>query len=362
MITVPTITELRDQIIADIEGTIGQTVPVLPKAFVRVLAASLAGVLAQLYRFARWIYGQIFPATADDEALLRIGAQYGMGKRPGVAAIIDIQIVGTSGTLVPASSIWTGNNGLSYSQTALAQIVDGLATARLTCLVSGVDGTLAVGNTLALATAVSGVDGAGVTAIVAEGEDEETAEQFRARILQRMAGAPQGGAAPDYIAWAMEVPGIVKAFAFGSGAGTVAVYPLVATTGTSRLPSASKILEAQAYIENPARRPLCATPTVSAMTELLVTITITGISPADATTKEAIRAALADYLYAAYPMQYPDEPNPTNVITVAAIWTAIFSAGAAAASVKMSVGTTGEVTSYQLGNGEIAKLGSLVWA
>jgi uncharacterized phage protein gp47/JayE len=362
MITVPTVVDLRDQIIADIEGVIGQSTPVLPKAFIRVLATALAGVLAQLYRFARWVYGQIFPATADDEALLRIGAQYGMGKRPSVAAILDIQIVGDDGTNVPASSIWMGNNGLTYSQTALAVIVGGLATARLTCLSGGVAGSLGVGNTLSLATAVSGVVGGSVTAIVTEGEDEETPEQFRARILQRMAGAPQGGAAPDYIAWAMQVPGIIKAFAFNSGAGAVNVYPLVATTGPARIPSASKLAEAQAYISNPARRPLCSTPTVAAMVEKVISITITGLSPADATTKAAITSALQKYFYAAYPQQYPDEPAPTNVLTVAAIWTAIFGAGATAASLIMSVAGTGQVTTYTLGNGEIATLGAITWA
>ena len=45
MITVPTIAQIRNQIIADIEAKIGQTVPALPRAFFRVLATALAGVV-----------------------------------------------------------------------------------------------------------------------------------------------------------------------------------------------------------------------------------------------------------------------------------------------------------------------------
>ena len=78
MITIPTIATIRDQIIADIESKIGQTVPVLPKAFFRVLATALAGVLALLYRFGAWIYRQIFVATADAEALALRGAEFGV--------------------------------------------------------------------------------------------------------------------------------------------------------------------------------------------------------------------------------------------------------------------------------------------
>jgi len=364
MIATPTAKELSDQILADIEGVLGQSVPILPKAFLRVLAKTLGGALALLYRVIRWTYDQIFPATADEDSLIKRGQEYGLNPRPATPSVIDIQIVGDIGASIPAATIWKGNNGLAYSQRALAVIGDtGLASlVRLECLEAGSGGSLGVGNTLEVASPVGGVTGASCTEIITEGEDEESVEQFRVRVMQRIAGQPQGGSAADYVRWAMEVPGIIKAFAFRTAAGEVTVYPLEADTGPARAPSVAKLAEVLAYVGNPARRPLCANVLTSAMTERTVSVTITSLSPSNATVQEAIRAELERYFYAAYPVQFPDEPNQTNVLNVAAIWAAIMYAGSAAASVSMSVSGTGVVTSYALGDGEICKLGVITWA
>jgi uncharacterized phage protein gp47/JayE len=362
MIVTPTAQESSDQILADIEGELGQSTPILPKAFIRVLAKALGGAIALLYRYARWIYDQIFPATADAEALLRIGAQYDMAPTPSVEAVIDITIVGDTGAEVPANTIWRGNNGLTYSQIALAVISGGTATARLQCMTGGADGSLGTGNTLEASSPVAGVTGGYVTEIITEGEDAETTEQFRLRVMQRVAGQPQGGSAADYIRWTLQIPGIVKAFAFRTDAGEVTVYPLVAITGADRIPAAGKLTEVQAYLQNPSIRPLCATVLAAACTERTVDVTITGIDPADASTKAEIVAALEAYFYERYPRQYPDELNPTHVLSVAAIWAAIMYAGAAATSLTMSVSGTGAATRYELGDGEICKLGTVTWA
>jgi len=363
MITIPKEADLSTQVLSDIEGAIGQSSPILPKAFIRVLSRALGGAFAGLYRVIGWSYDQIFPATASADALTRYGSQYGIGQRPAVAAVIDIQIVGAEGSEVPAATVWRGTNGLTYLQRALAVIAGtGLAEARVECLEGGSLGSLGVGNTLEAASPVSGVDGASVLAIQTEGEDEETTEQYRVRVLQRIAGQPQGGSAADYVRWALEVPGIVKAFAFRTDAGEVSVYPLEATTGAARIPAAGKLAEVLAYIDNPSRRPLCATVLAVAMTERTVDLTITTLSPGDATTKAAIIAEIERYLYAAYPKQYPDEENPTNVISVAAVWAAILAAGATAASVVMTVSGTGAVTAYTLANSDICKIGTVTWA
>lgn len=363
MITTPTAAELSAQILADLEGTLGQQTPILPKAFLRVISRALGGALALMYRLIRWTYEQIFPATADSEALVRMAAQYGLSPTPSVPAILDIQVIGTPGAQAPASTVWRGGNGLTYLQQSLAEVgSSGVGTARVECLQGGTLGSLGVGNALEAATPAAGIDGASVLSIAVEGEDEETTEQFRARVLQRIAGQPQGGAAADYVRWACEIPGIVRAFAFRTDAGEVTVYPLEATTGANRIPAAGKIAEVLSYVDNPARRPLCATVLVAAMTELAVDVTITTLAPSDAQTKTSIQQALERYLYAAYPRQYPDEENPTHVISVAAIWAAILAAGASAASVTMTVSGVGAVTSYELPGDTIVKLGAITWA
>jgi uncharacterized phage protein gp47/JayE len=361
MITFPTATEFSDQILADIEGAVGQNSPILPKAFLRVLSKALGGALALVCRIIRWSYAQIFPATADEEALQRRAAEYGLSQRPAVAVVVDVTVTGDNDTQIPAGTVWSAN-GYQFSQNALAVISLGTVTVRLTCTEGGAAPTPIAGDDFTVASPITGIASAEAAAIISEGEDEETVEEFRVRVMARCSHQPQGGSAADYVDWAMEVPGIIKAFAFRTAAGEVTVYPLESSSGTSRVPAAGKLAEVLDYVSNPSRRPLCADVLVAAMTERTVDITITTLNPSDATTKSAIEAEARRYLYAAYPRQYPDEPNPTNVITAAAIWATIRDAGSSAASLTMTVSGTGEVTRYELDDGEIVKLGAITWA
>lgn len=361
--TIPTVAEIRDQIISDIESRIGSSVPILPKAFIRVLAIALAGVIALVYRFGRWVLKQIFPQTADEKYLLKIGDRYDVIRTPAVRAKLTATATGEEGTEIPAATLWIGkNNGLTYSQTEYAEIDSGSATVTVECLTAGADGNLENGETLQLASPIVGLDTeATVASAVTTGVDREDIEDYRSRVIQRMKNQPQGGAAPDYIKWAREVAGIVKAFAFRTAAGYVTIYPLQATTGLDRIPGTEKIQEVEDYCNSVARRPLCANVLAEAMTELEVDIEITGLSPGDAATKEQIETYINTWLYAAYPKQYTGEVNPTNKLSVGTIWAAIIAANAVATAVSMEVDSS-PYTNYTLADDEIVKLGSLSWA
>jgi uncharacterized phage protein gp47/JayE len=361
-VTIPSITAIRDQILSDISARIGASVPILPKAAWRVLATALAGVLALLYRMTGWGYRQIFPQTADDAALASIGEQYGIIRTPAVAAKLTATATGTDGTNIPAGTFWT-LLGLIYTQDALQVIASGTATIALTCLTPGSAGNIANGLTISVVSPISGMNStATIASTTTTGVDAEALTAYRARVMTRMQNKPQGGAAADYVGWAREVAGIVKAFAFRTAVGYVTAYPLQAVTGASRIPMAGKITEVQTYLNDVSRRPLCANVLAAAMTERTVDFTITGLSPNDATTKAVIIAAITSYLYAAYPRQYIDELNPTDVLSVAAIWGIISAAGAIATAVTMTVSGIGTVTSYTLAYSELAAPGTVTWA
>lgn len=361
MITIPTINQVRDQIVADIEGKIGQTIPAMPRAFFRVLATAQAGVIVLQYRFAAWIYRQIFPQTADAEALGRIGAQYGITRKASIAAVLTATATGTNGTTIPAGTLWQ-YNGQVYQQAAAVDISGGVATITVTALVAGAAGNIANGQVIRIGSPLAGVEeSATVTATTTEGEDQEDLESYRLRIMQRQANRPQGGAAPDYIGWALEVAGVVKAFAFRTDAGEVTVYPLQSLTA-NRIPDASKLLEIQAYLQDTIRRPLCANVLAEAMTERVIAVTVTSISPDTSAIRDAVEDAWDAYLLRAYPMQYADEAVPTNQITLAALYSAAFSAGATGIVIEMSIdGTPGTIQGYTLQSSEIIKLGVVTW-
>lgn len=360
MITIPTIAQIRDQIISDIEAKIGQTIPVLPKAFFRVLAMAIAGVLALLYRFGAWVYDQIFVATADREALIRRGSEFGILPNPAVAAKLTATATGANDTITQAGWLWQ-SVGVVYEQQEDVAIAAGSATIEVLCLTAGADGNLANGSTITLVTPQAGVDNdATIASTVTTGEDEEDIEVYRTRVETRLQQRPQGGATPDYITWALEVAGIVKAFAFNTAPGVVTVYPLIALTGT-RIPAAPKLAEVEAYISDTSRKPLCASVEAVAMTERTITPTVTALTPDNATLRQAIEDAWTAYMYRAFPKQYPDEIAPTDIVSLSGMYQEAMAAGAQSILATLTISGGGAITSHQLADSELAKLGTITW-
>jgi len=364
VVTIPTIAEIRDQIISDVEGKLGITVPYLPKAFIRVLATALAGVLSLAYRFGLWCYKQIFAATADDAALILRGAQYGLSRSPAVRAKLTAQATGTHDTQIPAGTYWTSDdNGLVYQQEETVVISGGVATITVECLTAGDAGNLANSETLTIGSPIAGIDDtATVTGTTTTGEDQEDIEDFRYRVMQREKNKPQGGAAPDYVAWALEVAGIAEAYAFRPTPGFVNVYPLTDDENpANRIPSSEKLTEIEDYLDDTVRRPLNATVAAVAFTEFDFDVDIANLVPNDATTKANIEAAITAYMYARRPQQYEDEVNPVNVVSAAEITAIAIAAGAQIATVTLKNAGGNPITSYELQDSELAKLRTLSW-
>jgi uncharacterized phage protein gp47/JayE len=362
MIQVPGVAQIRDQIIADIESKIGQTIPAMPKAFFRVLATAFAGVLSLLYRFGAWIYDQIFPQTAGIEALLRIGAQYGIVRTPAVAARLTALATGEAGTIIPVGTLWQFS-GLVYSQLASEEITEsGDTEITIQALTAGADTNRTEDDEVALVAPIAGVDReAVIISTVITGEDEETIEAYRSRILFRLARRPQGGSAADYVTWALEVAGVVKAFAFRTAPGEVTVYPLVALTG-DRIPDVTKLGEIEAYLQDTARRPLCADVYAAAMTERVIDITVTTLQPQTVALQQAIETAWATWFLGRFPRQYADESNPTNFVSLSSLYREASGAGASLIEFELYIDDeVSPITYHELADDEIVRLGDVTW-
>ena len=362
MITIPTIATIRDQIIADIESKIGQTVPALQKAFFRVLATALAGVLSLLYRFGAWAYNQIFVSTMDIDALRLRALELGMDPQiSAISAVLTATVTGSNDFVTQAGWLWQVN-GVVYEQQSDVAISAGTATITIECLTAGDIGNLGNGAIVSLATPHTGVDNDAIIAsTTTTGEDEEDIETFRSRIETRQKNPPQGGAIPDYVNWALEVAGIVKAFAFNTAPGVVSVYPLIALTGT-RIPGSSKIAEVDAHLEDQYVKPLCANVITAAMTERTITPTVTSVLPDNASIRALIETAWSNYLLSRFPKQYADESPVVNVASKSGLSSEATGAGAQSITFTMVIDGSGTpIEEHTLLDSEIVKLGTVVW-
>ena len=363
---IPTTEEIKDRIISDIESSIGQATPLLLKAFNRIIAQTLSGVFTILYKFGQWAVKQIFTITQDADSLELKGDQYKIPRKVATVSGLTIDFAGDNGIIILAGKQFRGDsNGLLYSLQSTLEIIAGVASGNVLCLTSGTIGNLVNGSTLTITQPIFGLDNqATVSATVTEAEDQETIEDYRARISEREKTPPQGGSLVDYVLWAKEVPGITRAFAWGHRevpaiiAGQVSIYPLN-DDEASRIPSAPKLTEVLNYIDDPTRAPMqVPVINVPAMAEKVVDIDVTALSPNTAAIRNAFAGNVEEYLLEREPKQYEDQLDIKNVISKAGIGAIYIASGA------QSVTLTIEVDSVLMDNhtllyNELAILGAI---
>lgn len=147
------------------------------------------------------------------------------------------------------------------------------------------------------------------------GADEQTEQEYRQSILDRMRQPPQGGSMADYRRWVRESPGVraKNVWVFGhpdTAPGTVEVY----FTTLDGLPSGADVIAAQGYIEH--MKPVGTRVTVSVPKTKDIDITIStliapGYDRLDVVEqiKQEIVAEFADY-----EMQSTPHTMPISVI------------------------------------------------
>lgn len=360
--TIPTIADIRDQILTDIQTGLGLPQPLLSRSTWGIMATAIAGATVLLYRFGAWVERQIFPQTADIDSLILRANELGLVRVPSRAWTGTATITGTDTTVIPSGTLWQ-INGQVYAMTEAATI-SGTTNISLEALETGDSTNRTAGDILTIVTPQTGVNReATITATTLTGEDEEPIADFRARIISRQQNPPQGGAIPDWILWTLEVPGISECKVARPAAGSVTVYPLTDEDDPAdRIPDAGKLAEVEAYISDPIRAPIgSAFIAAAAPTEIVFDVDIANLSPNTAAIRTAIEDAIEAHLYSRRPKQYTDEVDLKDVVSAGRITGIAISAGAEVATVTLKNAGGSTITSYTLEIDELAELRTLTW-
>lgn len=385
-LTTPTTKEISDNIIAQLEASLNQTIPLLPKAFNRVLARALAGIFILLYKYAGFMFLQMFVRTASMDwtvingrpirPLVEWGRLIGVGDPiPATAAELTIAITveAQGGTLPAGSQLLNINSGVTYI-TAAAVALDGPVVAATVCAVAdqaGAIGNLEPGDTISFANPLYGVARiASVVSQVITGADAETVDSYRQRILDRFQKRPQGGAYADYEMWGEEVAGIRNIYPYtGTRPGEVEIYA-EATEGVDGYPTSAQLTAVYNSINldvegRATRRPAGSLVRVYSIRRTAFDVTVTGLAGADVPGMEAgITSALTEYFLAAEPyiagLTVPPRRDKIYKMSVAGIVDSVVRAfGGSVDDVDIYRDEMLVATPYMLGIGEKAKLGTV---
>lgn len=266
----PSLTSIKESIEKNIEARLFDKLALLRNAVLRVLARVFAGAIHGNYGYLEWLSKQLFVTTAETFWLNQKGKMWGVSRRPGSYATGSVRFSGTTGISIPIDTLVQSEAGVEYLTTAGGVLAGGLLTLAVQCEVDGeignFDKDVSPTPTFQLVTPIAGInDTVDLITDMTGGVDAESDDAYRARILQRIQQIPAGGSAADYVRWALEVPGVERAWCFplADGPGTVAT--VITASGADPAPSGALLTEVQNYIE--ALRPVTAEQRVASITD-----------------------------------------------------------------------------------------------
>lgn len=294
--TRPDLPTLINRAEADIETRLPGADARLRRSNLNVLARVHSGAVHGLYGFLEWLSRQVLPDTADTDNLDRHASLWKVPRKAASPAVGYIQVTGSNGAIIPADSTLARSDGVEYATDAEAVIVAGVAVIAVTAVAGGQAGNAAAASLLSFDTPIAGVSASatvGASALTG-GADIETDDALRARLLARIQQPPQGGADYDYVAWALGVPGVTRAWVYPNelGLGTVTVR-FVRDDDASPIPDAGEVAAVQAHID--ALRPVTAQPTVVAPVAVPLDFSI-DLVPDTSANRAAVEAELRDLL------------------------------------------------------------------
>jgi uncharacterized phage protein gp47/JayE len=278
---------------AGVQGLSGTDLD-LARSNVRALAFVQGVGLHGAYRYLRdFVSRQGVPAFSSGAFLDGWLATYGMARKPATLALGTVNGTGVNGSLLPAGTLMQTAAGAQFRTTADAVVAAGAVAPAIAALVEGPAGNLAAATALTLVSPVAGVDsGFTATAGLAGGADLESDELALARLTQRLSFPPMGGAPADYARWALEVPGITRAWGLRNPAGpcTAGVIVMADVAGASTLPSPAQRQAVEDYIRDPLRGP---PDELHVLVPTLVPVNLTVLlSPDTASIRAGVLAAL----------------------------------------------------------------------
>ena len=394
-LTTPTTKEISDNIIAQLEASLNQTIPLLPKSFLRVLAKVLAGVFILLYKYGGFMFLQIFVQTASANETIVNGksiiplTEWGrlIGVGDPVAAtqaelLIDITVENQVGSLPSGTQLVSALNGVTYITIGAVLLDAAIVQANIRAVSdqSGGGGAGAIGNLdpgaiVSFANPLANVArDTVVDSQVVTGANAEATEVYRQRIIDRFQKRPQGGAYVDYEIWGEEVAGVINVYPYTSdNPGQVDVWVEANTdTDPDGIPTTAQleaVLDSINLDENglASRRPANALANTFAITRVGFDCTVTGLTVDNLATVQAnIQTAITEFFLDAEPfidgLTIPPRFDRITRSALIGLVEDIVSAANGTFTTVQFVQTTlgGSLELYVLQQGEKAKLATAV--
>lgn len=313
-----------------------------------------AYALAGFYLSLDQVQRAAFVQTAVGDGLDMLAVIGGLTRYPASAAV-RLGIFNTAVPIGARFSTINGTNSINFAVTAATTVSEpeeGFTYYQLTAETPGTIGNEYTGPILPITT-IPGLTSAQITDILVPGDDTETDDAFRERLIEALNDRPFGGNIADYRQNVLAIDGVggVQVYPTWNGGGTVKLSVL----GADFLPASPTLVEnVQNTIDPPPNQglglglaPIGAKVTVAAPTELTVNVSATLMLAAGyaiGQVQEPVEQAIEAYLLSVR-QEWDTNTSSTAVSYAADVYVARITAAI--------VGVTGVVnaTNVQLNGG-----------
>ena len=259
-----------------------------------------AWALEGFYLALNQVQQQAFIQTSAGQSLDYLAVIGGLTRYPSSAAVR----LGVFNTTVPIGSRFSTINGTESINFAVTAATETANQYQLTAETPGTIGNEYTGPILPITT-IPGLMSAQITDILVPGDDTETDEELRQRLITALNERPFGGNIASYREYVLAIDGVgaVQVYPTWNGGGTVKLSVL----GADFLPGSAELVEnVQNAVDPPPNQglglgtaPIGAKVTATAPTELTVNVSATvTLSPGSSTeqVQPLVEAALEAYL------------------------------------------------------------------
>ncbi|WP_194164263.1 baseplate J/gp47 family protein [Agarivorans sp. B2Z047] len=302
----PSLEDLIKQGELDIETHLDGSQPRLPFSVERAINFAQSALVKDLHDRIDYVSRQIVPGTENSDSTIIYNAnRRGIQRKSATKAQGSVSFVAEVGTNLPAGREMQRGDGVIYITLSNTQESGGVIVADVEAQrpnSESYDGNVSAGVTVKLITPADGIASSGETIEpgITGGVNEEPIEALLERLIFQMRYPPQGGAEFDYVRWALEVPGVTRAWTYPTwyGLGTVGLT-FVRDFDDPKFPNEQQKAEVEDYIYrhfDPATnvevgRPITAELIMLDLVPKELVLTIGGVD--DATERAAIAQELA---------------------------------------------------------------------
>lgn len=223
--------QVRDAFAANLPGADATQ----PNSVLRVVGDAQALLVHDNDQHLAWLARMMMPDSAEGEYIERwANIWLPLGRKGASGATGAVAVTGSIGAVVPTDAILTAavtdragvRRSVEYRVTSGVTLSSTSAVVPVAAVTTGDVTNLDEGVRLAFSSPPDNIDGQAIVAApgLAGGADIEPDISLRSRTIDRIQKPPHGGAAHDYVQWALEVPGVTRAWARQEmGVGTVTV-------------------------------------------------------------------------------------------------------------------------------------------